>query len=102
LGKDAENSSGRQHLTNDVEAWQYATSLISSIICPSGPDVEPQGQRNRERLWNIWEHLATGFKEGHKNDCTHMGKKAQDRRKWRNIVGGLCSRRSNRQIQVNL
>lgn len=49
--------------------------MISSIICPSGPDVEPQGQRNRERLWNIWEHLATGVKEGHKNDCTHMERK---------------------------
>ena len=61
-------------------------SMISSIIWSSGPEVEPQGQRNRRRLWNICrEELEKDIKRtGH--TWKQLVKIALDREKWKKKI----------------
>ena len=54
----------------------------------------PQGKRKRGRPKNTWRRNPEADIKQTGNGCQQLERIAQDRRRWRNVVDGLCSRRS--------
>jgi len=53
--------------------------------------VEPQGQRNRGRPKNTWKRGVEQEKKEAGVTWGSLEASAQDRMKWKQFVGGLCS-----------
>ena len=54
----------------------------------------PQGKRKRGRPKNTWRRDLEADIKQTGNGWQQLERIAQDRRRWRNVVDGLCSRRS--------
>ena len=81
--------------------WQRGTNLIQGDhpYIPGGIKVSygkttPQGCRDRERPKNTWKRTVEKELGNMKLSWSEAESKAQDRAKWRSIVGSLCSCRS--------
>ena len=75
-------------------AWPYPKEIPISSITRQALTWNPQGKRRQGRPRNTWRReLHANIKELGMGWPTIV-KEAQDRRRWRAVVNGLCSRRS--------
>ena len=60
----------------------------------TSPDVEPPRQEKEGKTKNTWRRDLEADIKQTGNGWQQLERIAQDRRRWRNVVDGLCSRRS--------